>query len=160
MTLALMAAVLCTGLMAGLYAAFSYSVMPGLRRADDRTFVGAFQQINIAIQNPLFFIIFTGPLIFTTIAVVLEFRADDGTALPWLIAGLLLYAATVAITAAVNVPLNNRLDAVGTPGTSPDALATLTAARTAFEARWIRWNHARAVLSVAALLVLTWALQL
>ncbi|MDT7600077.1 MAG: hypothetical protein QOK26_2154, partial [Pseudonocardiales bacterium] len=34
-----MAATVTTGLMAGMFFAFSFSVMPGMARADDRTFV-------------------------------------------------------------------------------------------------------------------------
>ena len=41
-----------TGLMAGLYYAYAYSVMLGLSMTDDRTFVSAMQQINVAIINP------------------------------------------------------------------------------------------------------------
>jgi uncharacterized membrane protein len=48
----LAAATLTTGLMAGLYYAYAYSVMLGLSRTDDRTFVSAMQQINVAILNP------------------------------------------------------------------------------------------------------------
>ena len=49
---ALAAATITTGLMAGLYYAYACSVMPGLSRTDDRTFVSAMQQINVAIINP------------------------------------------------------------------------------------------------------------
>lgn len=57
-------------------------------------------------------------------------------------------------TIAVNVPLNNRLQALDL-----DALdaAALRAARDAFEGRWNRWNAFRTVfagISVIALLVL------
>src|SRR4051812_41285218 len=48
------AATLTTGLMAGLFYAFDVSVMPGLSRTDDRTFVTAMRSINEAIENPLF----------------------------------------------------------------------------------------------------------
>ncbi|MGH3838754.1 MAG: hypothetical protein ACRDSG_06445 [Pseudonocardiaceae bacterium] len=57
---ALVAATLATGLQAGLYYAFAVSVMPGLRRIDDRAFVEAMQQINVAIINPWFFLSFFG----------------------------------------------------------------------------------------------------
>ena len=53
-TAALVAAVITNGLMAGLFAAYSYAVMPGLGRAGDRTFVEAMQQTNAAILNGWF----------------------------------------------------------------------------------------------------------
>ena len=48
----LAAATITTGLMAGLYYAYACSVMLGLSRTGDRTFVSAMQQINVAILNP------------------------------------------------------------------------------------------------------------
>jgi uncharacterized membrane protein len=48
----LVAGTVTTGLMAGLFAAFSYAVMPGLARTDDATFVRSMQRINVAILNP------------------------------------------------------------------------------------------------------------
>jgi len=45
-----------TGLLAGLYYGYAVSVMPGLHRASDQTMVEAMQEIDRAIQNPVFFI--------------------------------------------------------------------------------------------------------
>ena len=62
------------GLMAGLFSAFAYSVMPGLGQTDGRTFVDAMQRINVAILNGWFFIIFIGAMVFTALAGVLHLR--------------------------------------------------------------------------------------
>src|SRR5918994_824860 len=83
---ALAAATLTTGLMAGLYYAYAISVMPGLSRTDDRTFVSAMQQINVAIINPWFFVSFFGALVFTALAAVLHLRGDGQAVLPWIAA--------------------------------------------------------------------------
>ena len=144
----LVAGTVTAGLMAGLFAAFSYAVMPGLARTDDATFVAAMQRINGAILNPVFGLCFGGALAFTALALLLR-RGEPGAG--WILAGLLLYAAVLVVTFAVNVPLNNRLDAAtGDPG----------AARAAFEAAWVRWNVVRTVLSSAAFGCLCWALVL
>jgi len=45
----LAAAILTTGLMAGVFGLYTHTIMPGLRHTDDRTFVGAFQSIDRAI---------------------------------------------------------------------------------------------------------------
>jgi hypothetical protein len=45
-------ATLTTGLMAGVYYAYACSVMLGLARTSDRTFIDVMRQINVAIQNP------------------------------------------------------------------------------------------------------------
>ena len=61
--LSLLAATLATGLMAGLYFAFSCAVMPGLARTDDRTFVAAMQWINVRILNGWFALAFGGAFV-------------------------------------------------------------------------------------------------
>jgi uncharacterized membrane protein len=152
----LAAATLTTGLMAGLYYAYAISVMPGLSRTDDRTFISAMQQINVAILNPWFFVIFFGALVFSALAGALHLQADWRGVLPWIAAALVLYIATLLITFGFNVPLNNELAAAG----DPERIADLTAVREHFEASWVRWNMARAVASTAAFGCLIWALVL
>ena len=113
-TATLVAATITNGLMAGLFAAYSYAVMPGLGQADDRTFVEAMQQTNAAILNGWFGICFGGALLFAAAASVLHLGRPG---LPWIVAGLVLYAAVLVITFRVNVPLNDRLAAAGDPAT-------------------------------------------
>ena len=146
-TAALIAAVITNGLMAGLFAAYSYAVMPGLGRSDDRTFVAAMQQTNAAILNGWFGLCFGGAVVFAAAAVLLHLGRPG---LPWIVAGLVLYVAVLVVTFRVNIPLN---DALATAG-DRDA----TAARVAFEGTWVRWNVVRAVLSTGAFGCLTWAL--
>lgn len=59
---ALLAGTISTGLVAGIFVAFSISIMPGLAKTDDATFVHAMQQINVAILNPVFLFLFMLPL--------------------------------------------------------------------------------------------------
>jgi uncharacterized membrane protein len=152
-TALLLAATLTTGLVAGLFAAFSYAVMPGLGRADDRTLVIAMQRINESIQNALFFVIFFGALIVTVIAGLLFLGADRKAPLIWIGIGLVLYIATLAITIAGNIPLNNLLDAAG----DPDRITDLAALRERYEAPWVRLNNLRTVTSTLAFAALCWA---
>ena len=149
-TAALVAATVTSGLVAGLFAAFSYAVMPGLARTDDATFVGAMQKINVAILNPVFGLCFGGALVFGVLAVLAHLRRSEP--LPWVIAGAVLYVAVLVVTFAVNVPLNDALNA----GTT-SAVRDLSAA---FEDVWVRWNVVRSVLSLAAFGSLGWALVL
>ena len=146
-TAALVAAVITTGLVAGLFVVFAHAVMPGLGRAGDRTFVEAMQGINVAILNGWFAACFGGAVLFAAAAALLHVGRPE---LPWIVAGLVLYAAMLAVTFGVNVPLNNALDAAG--------LADPAAARARFEATWVRWNVVRAVVSTGAFGCLTWAL--
>jgi uncharacterized membrane protein len=140
-TAALVAATITNGLMAGLFAAYSYAVMPGLARTGDRTFVEAMQHMNAAILNGWFGICFAGSAIFAAAAVLLHLGRPG---LPWIVAGLALYVAVLVITFRINVPLNNRLAAVGVP------VADAATARAAFEDVWVRWNVVRAACSTAA----------
>jgi uncharacterized membrane protein len=74
--LVLIVATMATGLMAGVFGLYAHTVMPGLGRTDDRTFVDAFQSIDRAIINPLFMATFLGALVFTGIAAGLHLRGD------------------------------------------------------------------------------------
>jgi uncharacterized membrane protein len=140
-TATLVAATITNGLVAGLFAAYSYAVMPGLARTGDRTFVEAMQQTNAAILNGWFGVCFAGSAVFAAVAVFLHLGRPG---LPWIVAGMVLYVAVLAITFRINVPLNDRLAAAGNPP------ADAAAARAAFEDVWVRWNVVRAVCSTAA----------
>ena len=155
-TAVLLAATLTTGLAAGLFTSWAYSVMPGVGRADDRTFVTAVQRMNEAILNGWFAVCFGGALVFGVLAALLHLGGPDRRALPWIVAGAVLYLAVVVVTMVVNVPLNNRLAAAGDADRIPD----IAGVRSAFEGAWVRWNIVRAVLSTIAFGCLAWALVL
>ena len=126
--------------------------MPGLAKAGDAVFVESMQRINVAILNGWFGVSFGGALVFAGVAAGLHLVADRRAALPWIVAGLVLYVLMLAITFAVSVPLNDALEAAGR--TDP------AAARHAFEDAWVRWNLVRTVCSLAAFGCLSWALRL
>ena len=145
---ALIAATITVGLAAGVFFAYANSVMPGLRRTDDRTFVGAFQAVDKAIVNPLFMACLFGALVLAGLAAGLQINADDSSVLPWAAAAFVLYLSAIIITVVVNVPLNNAIQAAG----NPDHVDDLAAVRRQFnEAKWAAWNIVRALVSAAAL---------
>ncbi|MFG2659209.1 DUF1772 domain-containing protein [Streptomyces sp. NPDC048425] len=150
----LLAATLSTGLIAGLFAAFAYSVMPGLARSSDHTLVEAMQGINKAIINPVFMFPFLGSIPLLGLTVVLAWRGHGRPALPWLIAALALYLVAFAVTSGVNVPLNDQLAHAG----DPDHIKHLETVRVHFEAKWVTWNIVRALLHTGAFACLAWAL--
>jgi uncharacterized membrane protein len=158
-TVALLAATLTTGLIAGLYYGFACAVMPGLRRTGDRTFVDAMRWINVRILNGWFALGFGGSLVLTVLAGALHLVGDapDGP-LPWIGAAAALYVLTLVSTVAVNVPLNAALGAPG--GADPVGAAALAAVRGTFETRWVRWNLFRAVAATGAFGCLLWCLVL
>lgn len=143
-------AVVLAGLFAGLFVTFSYGIMPGLRRADDSTFVHAMREINVAILNLMLAIVFGGGTLAAIAAAVIGF--DDENARWWLVAGALLMLATSIVTMVVNVPMNDRLVA------GVDAGEPAAPLREAFEKPWVRWNVVRSVLSTAGFVALLMAL--
>lgn len=152
-TTVLVIGLVLNGLMAGLYFGFATAVMPALARTDARKYVTAMQRINESILNPVFLATFMGALVVPAVAVILHLGDDGRDRLPWLVAGTVLYGATIVTTGAVNIPLNNQLMAAGdvTDETAP-------AVRAAFHDRWTRFNTARTVLCTAAVAALTIAL--
>ena len=136
-TVVLVAALVAAGLIAGLFYAYACSVLPGLARGDDKTFVEGMRGINVAIINPVFMLTFLGAPLLAGVAVFLHFGSPS---LPWVIAGFVLLAGMVLLTGAVHIPLNNALDRGG------DDYA---AVRAAFETTWVRWNILRALVSTA-----------
>ncbi|MFF0217189.1 anthrone oxygenase family protein [Streptomyces vinaceus] len=152
----LIAATVLVGLTAGLFFAFDVSVMPALRRSDDRTLVQVMQRVNVAIVNGLFLTAFLGSLLLTALALVLHLASGAGSVAPPLIAALVAYVLQLVVTGRVNIPLNNALDRAG----PVERIADPAAVRRAFESRWAAANRWRTLLCTVALGCLAWALVL
>jgi uncharacterized membrane protein len=143
-----------SGLMAGVFFAFSTAVMPGLRRLRPSAGAEAMQHLNVVIQNPLFLLVFMGTgLICLLVAIGALVTGAAGAV--WLVIGALLYVVgSVGLTMGVNVPMNNRLDAAN-PITDTGAAIWAD-----YLTRWTAWNHVRALActaATAALAVGLWA---
>lgn len=137
------------GLMAGLFFAFSTSVMPGLRLLGPADGAAAMQQMNRTILNPLFLLVFMGTgLVCLLLAVGAPFSGRPGAA--WIVIGGVLYlVGSTGLTMVVNVPMNNRLDAAD-PTSAEGARIWAD-----YLTRWTAWNHLRALACVAATAALT-----
>ncbi|APU12641.1 MULTISPECIES: DUF1772 domain-containing protein [Actinoalloteichus] len=153
-TLVLIGATLAMGLTAGLFYGFACAVMPGLRTADDHTFVRAVQRINVAILNGWFALGFAGAPLLIASAAALHLPGAAPEVSGWILAALVLDLTVIVITMRVNVPMNDELAKVACSA----GAAELAAARRRFEARWVRWNGIRAVVSTAAAACLVIAL--
>jgi uncharacterized membrane protein len=150
-----LAAILGSALMAGLFFAFSNSVMGALARIQPAEGIAAMQSINRVILNPLFLAIFLAtPAACALVILSSLWRWSEPGAL-WFIAGSALYiAGGLLVTAFANVPMNNALDAVHPA--SPEA-ATMW---TRYLASWTAWNNVRTIASLAAAALLTFGLYL
>ena len=151
----LLGATLTMGLMAGTFGLYAHTVMPGLKRTDDQTFVSAFQSLDRAIVNPIFIGgMFLGALVLTA-AATLTNRGEP--AARWIAAALAAYVVAMVVTGVVHVPANDAIKAAGDTARLGDA-ATVRAQFN--EARWAAWNLVRVVTSSLAFVSLAWALVL
>lgn len=151
----LISSTVATGLSAGLLYGFACAVMPGLKDVDDRAFVAVMQSVNRRILNGWFLATFVGAPVLTIGAAVAAFVSDGADQRVAVGGAALLAVVSVGITASVNVPLNNALDATGGPSMT---ISDATQLRARFERRWTRGNIARAAASTAAFGGLVWAL--
>lgn len=147
--LVLMAAALLNALVAGFLFAFAGVVMPGIRTLEDRAFLRAFGAMDRVIQGnaPVFLLVWVGSVVSVVAAAALGFGRLDTAEWGMTVAATLTCLLGVqGPTGAVNVPLNNRLQALDLEALDD---AALRAAREAFEPRWNRWNVIRTVMAMA-----------
>ena len=130
-TITLIAAA-ATGLMAGVFFAFSVAVMPGLADLPAEQARAAMRRINARIQNPVVLLVFLGT------AVLCGIEVFQGR----IVGGLLYIVGSFLLTMFVNVPMNNRLERTD-DAYWPEYLRT-----------WTIWNHVRALACLASMVIL------
>lgn len=146
-------AALGSGLVAGVFFAFSSFVMKGLGLLPPAQGAAAMQAINIAAITFAFMLAVsaTGAACLALAGWAL-FSLDEAFA-PYLLGGSALYlVGVIALTIGYHVPRNDALAAVE-PG-SADAAALWNR----YLAEWTRWNHVRAASGLAAAAAFTGAL--
>ncbi len=150
----LLAATILSGLFAGFFGTYTFSVTRGLAEVDDATYVESFQAINNTIRNPWFALVFFGSAPATLLALMVV-RKTHRRCTALLAAGLGLLVLTMAITFAGSIPLNDSLGLV-------DASSQQAAgeARGDFEDEWNTLNSARTVTSVLGFACIAIASQL
>ncbi|PIC88237.1 hypothetical protein CSV72_02785 [Sporosarcina sp. P20a] len=145
-------AVLTTGMMAGIVFAYANSVMPGLRKADDRTFVLASRHLTSSVANPLFLIISNSALIVQIGFIVVAVLAQQFDQVVLGSIALIFYIATLLITFLGNLPLNKAIISAELPASD----AKWNKLRVRFESSWTRLNNLRTItciLSVSTLII-------
>lgn len=146
-------AALGSGLIAGVFFAFSTFVMRALARLPAGQAVAAMQAINVTVLNAWFLVAFVGTAAACAVlAAAACFRLGAPDAHAALVGGVLYVVGTFAVTMGRNVPLNDALDRA-----APDA-ATAGEAWRAFLGPWVGWNHVRtaAALAASAALLVAW----
>lgn len=138
-------AALGSGLIAGVFFAFSAFVMKALARLPPGEGMAAMQSINVAVLNPWFLGAFLGTAALCVVALIASLPRWHEPGAVYLFLGAVLYlAGSLLVTMVFNVPRN-------------EALAELTradpesASRWAgYVAGWTAWNHVRTAASLAA----------
>jgi uncharacterized membrane protein len=149
--IALLAAAFTTALIAGLFYAWSCSIIGGLGRLPDAGYLSAMQSINREILNPLFFMSFMGTLILLPLSTLLQYSQPVSLRFYLLVAATLVYGiGTFGVTILGNVPLNNALDAFNIQSASSEALAQH---RELFEKPWNKLHSIRTVANAIALVL-------
>lgn len=147
-------AALGTGIMAGIFFAFSVFVMTALGRLPPPAGIAAMRSINAAILNPLFFVVFFGTAVLCLLAAVAALVEWPLPQAFYLIAGGVLYlVGGLLVTMQCNVPLNLALERGGAES-AESALMWLRYLRV-----WTAWNHVRTVASLAAMAAFILALR-
>ncbi|WP_055491721.1 DUF1772 domain-containing protein [Streptomyces sp. TP-A0356] len=136
-----------TGLVAGVFCAFSTFVMKGLGALPPAQGVAAMNAINRSATTPAFMTLFVGAAVVCTVLAVVTFVLwpDNGT-VPLLVGSGLYLIGTFGVTAAANVPRNDTLLRMD-PG-SPETAVYWRA----YVGEWTMWNHVRTVAAAGAAL--------
>jgi uncharacterized membrane protein len=141
-------AALGSGLMAGVFFAFSVFVMRGLKRLPAAQGIAAMQAINVAVINPLFMTVFLGTGVCCSAILVFVVLMWPYSGIGYLAVGALLYiAGCIGVTMLCNVPRNNALAAV-----APESAAGADY-WPHYVREWTRWNHVRTVACALAMAV-------
>ncbi len=139
------AAVIATGLVAGVFLAFSDFVMKALRATSTAPAIEAMQVINRKVYGSAFLVFLLGLAPVTLFIAMYAFATLSGPAAIWVISGGLLYVVgVIAVTMVCNVPMNKRLDALD--HSSDEAAAYWQI----YLSQWTAWNHVRTVASAAS----------
>ena len=134
-----------SGLVAGIFFAFSAFVMTALGRISPDKGISAMQSINITVLNPWFFGVFFGTAAGSAVLAIIAILDLGESGGIRLLAGSLLYLiGSILVTILFNVPMNNALAAV-----KPDSVEGREL-WTHYLYRWTIWNHVRTVASLAA----------
>ncbi|MDF2958899.1 MAG: hypothetical protein K0S39_634 [Paenibacillus sp.] len=135
-----------SGLVAGMFFAFSAFVMTALARLPAGQGIAAMQSINVTVLNPLFGTVFSGTAVACVVLAIASFFKWGEAGTVYLLAGSLLYlVGTFLVTIIFNVPLNDALAAVDPNSTEGAGLWTR------YIATWPAWNHVRTASALAAL---------
>jgi uncharacterized membrane protein len=147
-------AALGSGLMAGLFFAFSNSVMAAFGRLPPANGIAAMNAINVTILNGVFFSVFMGTAIISAVLIVGWFFSWVPSGGAFALAASIVYlTGIIGVTMVFNVPMNDALAAVQQDSTEGVALWQ------DYLQRWTMWNHVRTLAGIGAVALFIQALR-
>lgn len=145
---------LSSGVMAGVYFAFSTFIMRAFGTLEPPQAVAAMNAINTTILRSLFMPLFFGSSIVSVALVVIAVmnwgEAGSGMAL---LAGVFYFLGMFVCTGLFNVPLNNALGEIASNNTD-NSQQWIHYLKT-----WTSWNHLRTMSSLATCSLCIWLLS-
>jgi uncharacterized membrane protein len=138
-------AILGTGMVAGVFLAFSTFVMAALGRVPFASGISVMQAINVTVINPIFMLVLFGSALLCLVLAFIAVRQGLTARNVMLIVGAAFYVVgSIAVTMAANVPLNDALASIDPQSSdSPTFWAD-------YLQNWTFWNHIRGLASFAA----------
>jgi uncharacterized membrane protein len=134
-----------SGLVAGLFFAFSTCVMKALGQQPPSQGIAAMQAINVVILNGWFLTVFLGTALICAglmVTLLLDGQSSDPA---YLLVGCVLYiTGTFGITMLFNVPRNNLLAKASASSEEAEHLWG------SYLIEWTRWNHVRMLAALGA----------
>lgn len=133
------------GIVGGVFFAFSTFVMKALIELPASHGIAAMQRINVVVLNPLFLGVFVGTAVLAGICIFAGFFPWGATqSMLLLTAGLSYLVGSFGVTAAFNVPRNERLARMDAD--SEEAAAYWPV----YVREWLFWNHVRTAASLVS----------
>ncbi|SMX45359.1 anthrone oxygenase family protein [Actibacterium lipolyticum] len=137
-----------SGAIFGFFYAWVCSTMWGLDAADPRVAINAMQAMNASVRNGVFAPAFFATPFVMLLTATLAQRQDRGSAAwAFAIGGVIYLFGGLALTMAVNVPMNESLAQISVP----DQREVAERIWSDYSPRWQMWNQIRTVLSGVAL---------
>ncbi|OAV56048.1 hypothetical protein A6U98_33685 [Rhizobium sp. WYCCWR10014] len=153
--LSLVAAAIGSGLVAGIFFAFSTFIMTAFSRIPAEQGIAAMNSINVTIVRSPFMCLFVPTAILCLVIAVLALIDWRGGASFLMLAGAALYVfASFVSTIIFNVPMNDALAKVA--GNGPEAVQLWTS----YVRDWTWWNHVRTIASLLASVAFVRALMI
>ena len=154
LTALLWTAALGSGLIAGVYLAFSGFIMQALGKINPAQAIAAMNSINETILRSLFMPLFFASSFVSLCLVIVAFArwGKAGTELA-LLAGVVYFVGMFVCTILFNVPLNNSL-----VNLDPNS-ANANQVWSRYLKIWTNWNHLRTVSSLVTCILCVWLLS-